>query len=839
MNGLGAIIRAGRASLGLSQEALAEAVHVSPRTISRWEQGQAIPQPEHRRRLALLFGIEPGELAPAQQARPWHVPFRRNPLFTGRAEELDRMSATLSPNGSGLRVLALTGLPGVGKTQSALEFAYRHGDVYSGVFWLAADSREGCLAALGELAEALDLSVGPDPDRGHALTQVGRWLRQHAGWLLVLDNLEDPNLLDEVAPDGPGSVLVTTRARAFGTAGERLTLVPLSRAEGCRFLLRRARVVSSEEDVDHASVADRATAEVLVTRLGGLPLALDQAGAYVEETGCGLELYLDRFSARQQVLLARRGRLAVDHPNSVTATLELACGRVERMNPAAAEMLRLCAFLHPDAIPLEVLTAGDATALGPGLGHAVADPFRLDETLADLATLSLVHRDPRSETLTVHRLVQDVVRGTLSHDEQHLWAERAVGAVAAALPDSAPYEYDRVLRFVSQGMTAIELADRWQLQSRAAARLLDRMGAHHLLAGESATAAPLLLRAWRLRREVLGGDHLDTAETLTHLARLAFARGHYARGETLARAALSIRRCHLGALHPLAGSALALLGDILIERGRYAEAEPLLEQALAIQCEDGGSRHPRVAETLNRLARIPFMQGRYEEAERLVRRALEINTDALGSGHVVTGVTLDWLGTVYRYWGRNQDAAIQFERALACLIPAVGNRHPSVLTVLNGLARAKLGLGDAGAAEPLARSVLDARERLLGPEHPGLAFSLQCLSEILLERGRPTDAMALARRALAIRERTYGTEHQTVALSLDLQAQIHQRQGDLGEAERLYLRALKTLDKAVGDGHPRSVPTLRRYARLLEQARRHEDAAAQLQRADSIRQRSA
>jgi tetratricopeptide (TPR) repeat protein/transcriptional regulator with XRE-family HTH domain len=833
MGGLGARLRGLRVGLGLSQEALAEAVGVSARSINRWEQDHVQPQPEHRRRLAELFAIDPGDIAPTEPSASWFVPARRNPLFTGREAVLQHLREALAPIGPGPRVLALTGLPGIGKTQTAVEYAYRHADVHSSTVWLPADTREGCLAALAELAATLDLQIERDPDHQQTLAAIGRWFRDREAWLLILDNLADPALLEEVAPASRGSILVTTRAQAIGATAERVDLAPMSSAEGTRFLLLRGRVAVSR---DPAGRAEQATAEILVRRLGGLPLALDQAGAYIEETGCGVYGYLDRFQTRQRALLGRRGRLARDHPESVEATLDLACRRAARSNPAAVELLRLCAFLHPDDIPLEILTTA-ATELGPVLGPVAADPLQLDEAIADLATLSLVRRDPRLDTLSVHRLVQDVVRGALPAGTEREWAERAVGAVAMTLPGSEPFRFSHTLRFISQGTTAIDLVDRWELRSTAAARLLDRMGAHHLLAGEHATSRGLLVRAWELRERLLGRDHLDTAETLTHLAELAFARGRYRRAETLGQAALDARQRQLGPSHTQVGNALGLLGNVHTERGHYARAEPMLERALAIQIEHLGPRHPLVAETLGRLARVPFMQGRYADAERLIRRGLLINEEALGPDHVVTGMTIEQLGTLHRYWGRNREAAIEFQRALAILSPVLGSGHPIVLTVLNGLARARLGLGEADEAEPLARRAMEIRERMIGPDHPALAFSLQCLSEILLAQGRVSEAETLAIRALAIRERKYGAEHQTVALSLDVLAQIQQRRGDVADAERLYRRALTTLDAAVGRDHPRAIPTLERYADLLDRAGRIEEGAAHRRRADAIRGR--
>src|SRR5262245_7469469 len=169
MSGLGEQVRDRRTALLLSQEALAEAIGVSVRSVIRWEQGQAAPHPEYRRRLARVLGIDVDDLARpwvsetperAHEApRFWHVPLRRNPYFTGRQTVLQRLARSLEPGDAIPHLYALAGMGGIGKTQTALEYAYRYGDRYSGVFWLPADTREGCLAAFGELAVVLNLPV--------------------------------------------------------------------------------------------------------------------------------------------------------------------------------------------------------------------------------------------------------------------------------------------------------------------------------------------------------------------------------------------------------------------------------------------------------------------------------------------------------------------------------------------------------------------------------------------------------------------------------------------------------------------------------------------------------
>jgi hypothetical protein len=174
-------------------------------------------------------------------------------------------------------------------------------------------------------------------------------------------------------------------------------------------------------------------ARTICEQLGGLPLALDQAGAYIEETGCGLCEYQQRYQTRRARLLQRRGGQVPDHPDPVASTWSLAFEKVEQANPAAADLLRLCAFLAPDTIPEEIITEG-AADLGPVLGPVVSDPVDLDEAIATLAAYSLVHRNAAEKTLSMHRLVQAVLKDQMDEQNRHLWAERTVRAVNAALP---------------------------------------------------------------------------------------------------------------------------------------------------------------------------------------------------------------------------------------------------------------------------------------------------------------------------------------------------------------------------------------------------------------------
>jgi hypothetical protein len=327
----------------------------------------------------------------------------RNPFFTGRERVLAQLQEAIVERGRA----ALRGLGGVGKTQTALEYAHRHLAEYTNAFWAIADSRDSIVSGYVKIAALLELPEADAQEQMLAVEAVKRWLGSHQGWLLILDNADDPAMTRELER----SCDVNNPARATGAVARLVEIQEMGTEEGALFLLRRATCIAENAVLEPAEEDDRVRAKVIVTQLDGLPLALDQAGAYIEETGCGLSGYLELYALE---LLQYRGELAKaaaqgsEHPDPVAITWALSFENIEKTNPAAAELLRFCAFLHPDGIPEEVLSEG-ATELGPVLGPVGSDAFALNGAIAEILKYSLLRRDPKARTLEIHRLVEAVL----------------------------------------------------------------------------------------------------------------------------------------------------------------------------------------------------------------------------------------------------------------------------------------------------------------------------------------------------------------------------------------------------------------------------------------------
>jgi len=390
----GELLKTFRKRKQLTQKQLAQQLGVHANTISSWELGTYLPATrglvlELARHLALdeqetrqLLEASLTALSPH-----WQVPFQRNPLFTGREEILETLHTRLHAEQVVARTqsYALHGLGGIGKTQIALEYAYRHALEYSAVFWIEAETVEYIVSSMLRIAELLQLPERQETDQQRIVAAVQSWLSTHSRWLLIWDNLEDLELLHYfLSPARQGAVLITTRCQVLGTLALGLELSSMRPEEGMLFLLRRAKVLEPEatsEQVQQLAQrlpAEYAAAEKLVTAMDGLPLALDQAGASIEEMGCSLSDYLRYYEQQRHQLLDRGVALGVDHPHSVIATLGLASQRVAQRHPAASDPLHFSrALKDTPASPLLYLSSSEAGWEGLA-AQAFHEPMELE-----------------------------------------------------------------------------------------------------------------------------------------------------------------------------------------------------------------------------------------------------------------------------------------------------------------------------------------------------------------------------------------------------------------------------------------------------------------------------
>jgi len=740
-------LRAARVDRKWSQPELAELIGTTSVNISRWENGSTFPSPYYRQRLCEVFSktsAELGLLPPSSYtSRIRNIPIARNPFFTGREELLALIYRRLSSVKAAalIQPQALYGLGGIGKTQTAAEYAFRYVDDYAHVFWMQAASRETLIADFVTLAELLDLPEKGEQDQTRIVAAVKRWLAAQEGWLLILDNADDMRLAQEFLPTShKGYILFTTRARAAGAIAASIEVEQMNLQEGTLLLLRRAKLLDMDAPLDHAQIADRAVAELIVKEMDGLPLALVQVGAYVEETGCSLADYLRLYATHRKELLARRSRLFFDYPETVATTWSLSFQQVEQANPAAADLLRLCAFLAPDAIPEELLTRG-TTEAGAVHGAEASDQFKLNQALEVLLKYSLVRRNGNAHVLSIHRLVQTVLKESMDQETQRAWAERTVRAVNAAIPEVGSGIGSNHQYYLPHLQECAALIKQYQLQFPEAGRLLYQAGAFMYFHGFHPQSQSLHRQALDLREHIFGSEHPDVAESLNILAMFARLQNDFEQAEEFHRQALTIRKQAFGSTHIVVAESLNNLGVLYRTQRKYEQAELLLQQALSVHEQLLGSEHPYTLISLMNLAKLYSEQRKYEQAELLLKQALATSERVLEPGHPHIAQSLNLLARLYYEQGDYKQAETLWKRSLAILEKTLGPEHPVTAERLNDLAELSFAQGRYNQAYSLCQRALSICENILGPEHPDTITYREHLSRIINKREARQDVV--------------------------------------------------------------------------------------------------
>jgi tetratricopeptide (TPR) repeat protein len=611
----------------------------------------------------------------------WHVPYQRNPFFTGREDVLNQLHRALHTDTAIAlsQPIGISGLGGIGKTQTALEYAYLYRNEYSAVFWIRADSIASLTSSFIELAHVLNLPESNEQDQNNIIEAVQRWLRLHSEWLLIFDNIDDPSapVLEPFLPKaGRGHILFTTRSYAFSSIAQRLDIQIMEPDIGALLLLRRADILSPQATLYLISEDDRRLANQISQELDGLPLALDQAGAYIKGASCTLADYLLLYQKRRYDLLQIRGTFSNDYPASVATTWSLSFEKMAQANPASTELLNFCAFLSPDAIPEEIFTIG-SSYLGDLLSSIASNPPELDLAITNALRFSLIKRHDDG-TLSIHRLVQSILQDTLPPETCVVLKRRAVNVVNAAFPEAIFENWARCERLSSHALVCADWIEQEHILKPEVIHLLNEAGSYLYARARYEEATLLLEQALQISQEQLGIDHPGTAMGLNNLANLYRVQGKYTQAEPLYKQALQICEGQLGMEDPYIATSLNGLALLYERQEKYREAESLLKRSLEIRERLLGTEHPDTAQSLNSLALLYERQEKYREAESLLKRALEIRERLLGTEHPDTTQSLNDLAQLYAIQGNHVEAESLLKQALQIRERQPGTEHPDI-----------------------------------------------------------------------------------------------------------------------------------------------------------------
>jgi tetratricopeptide (TPR) repeat protein len=737
--------------------------------------------------------------------RRHNLPFRSlGNLLKGRDEDLRTLAASLEGPSHATAITqpqVVHGLGGIGKTRLAVEYAWRSGDRYDAALFVVADSRASLRTGLARLARLLL----PDQPAGRAedelVEAVLACLQDQNRWLLILDNVdteEAEGAVLEILPRlSNGHVLVTSRRADWPAGVDERSLDKLPPEEAARFLLER----TGKKRAKAADDAERASD--LAKILDGLPLALEQAAAYISHRRISLSDYVRDWERERDAVLSWFDPTVMQYPASMAVTWQKTA---DELGPTPRALLRLCAFLAPDPIPVEMFEEGkdfvdEAVSL---LCEETGEEPRVQavvEALGDLADYSMIFHEGR--TFRVHRMVQEVLRSRVPEGRRRDWIEKVLRMVNWF----SPFDADDVRTWPVWDLlrphagVLVGWAEEIDLR-HPTNRLMSQLALLLYAKSLHAEAEPLMRRALAIDEASFGNKHPRVAAQLNNLAQLLQTTNRLAEAEPLVRRALAIDEASFGNEHPNVARNLNNLAGLLKATNRLAEAEPLMRRALAIDEASFGNEHPEVATDLNNLAQLLQDTNRLVEAEPLMRRALAIDEASFGNEHPDVAIDLNNLAGLLQATSRLAEAEPLMRRALAIDEASFGNEHPQVAAQLNNLAQLLQATNRLAEAEPLMRRALAIDEASFGNEHPNVARDLNNLARLLQDTNRLAEAEPLMRRALAIDEASFGKEHPNVAIRLNNLAQLLQDTNRLAEAEPLMRRAVEIWERSLVPDHP-------------------------------------
>jgi tetratricopeptide (TPR) repeat protein len=729
----------------------------------------------------------------------------RNQRFVGREDLLTHVRGLLGNGPVVLLPSAEHQLGGTGRTQLAVEYAYRYADTYDLVWWIPAEQTAGMRAALVGLAQELGLPEARDINRtlGAVRDALSRG-EPYRNWLVVFENANRPEDIMPYLPSGAGHVLVTSRnPRWTSEVAQAVPVTVFDRPDSVDFLRRRLPDLATAD-------ADR-----LAERLADVPMALDQAASVRAATGWPVDEYLRRYDERAAELA---------FPTPIRVAWGLAADALRAAAPAAVELLELCSFLASAPVSWQLLWAARGLDLSPELIRTARLERRLKAAMRLIGRYGLADLDPPGERLVVHPLVRGMLAQGLT-SEQHATQLRAVrGMLAAADPGDpdAPTSWPRyaeltphlvhsdvlggeteeirqlVINCVRALFARGDYDSSRDLAAQAVARWQDRVGENDeqtLLAsfhlanalravGRIADARTLNAQTLRIQREVLGGDDETTLATANSVGADLRMQGHFGQARQLDNDNLVRYRRLFGESFPTAlrcannlAADLRLLGDF---RGAKALDEQVLRHRQTILVEG----HPETLSSRGALAFDLFGLGDYAAAAEVLAAGHSLDED-----HPMALWAARYAAMAARRAGLPQARPLA-EKNVALFRQKFGDLHVETLAATVSLANCARVDGDLDAAHRLLERAVARYHAVLGDDHPFTLAAATELAAVVRATGLSAEARTIDAEALSGLRRSVGADHPfTLACANGLAADLYA----VGEAQQAREIAADTL----------------------------------------------
>jgi len=731
----------------------------------------AISEAEAEKRLLNAVAINPIPrsrlLFPAIKAKQRYANFpglpmnnlpERNIHFSGRVEILNTINAAFKKSGAVCIKQAVSGLGGIGKTQLVLEYAYRFGhEYYDAIWWIDADTslRKDILKfaeKCGLIPEGLEAALQLEDE--DLIRRLNNWFDSHNSFLLIFDNVESlEDVQFYISNLNNGHVLITTRNKhiSMGTMVDITVFLP---NEASTFLRER---LSCEKDED---------IEVLAERLGYLPLALEQAAAYMKANNESCKSYLNLLEKYNLEVFDQHYAKAHDYTSTINTTWQISFKKIKL--ESARQLLNICSYFAPDEIPIDMLIEGRNELPNP-LQMVLADRLSLNESVFELKQYSLLHE--KDGFLYLHRLVQESMRQKLAGNT--MWLSCCLNIVYHGFD----YEYGNIqsMSVFSRNVPHIlkiahnaELLLNDENSQNKTAELYYKAGVGFYYSGKFEEALMWYEKSLSIREKIFGKEHPDTAAVYNNIALVCDNQGDYKKALEWYLKALAIREKMLGIEHPDTAATFDNIAMIYSQMSDYDKALEWYKKSLSIREKIFGNEHPDTATTYDNVAAVYSSLGKYDKALELYQNSLFIREKILGREHPDTAATYNNIAYIYSNQGDFTVALEWIQKALAIREKILGREHPATAMTYNNVAGVYHAQGDYDKALEWYKRALIIYEKILGMEHPSTAITYQNIGEIYYLQKKCAEAMHYLMKASYALENKLGIGHPTTQNTVQL-----------------------------------------------------------------------
>jgi tetratricopeptide (TPR) repeat protein len=720
----------------------------------------------------------------------WNVQ-QRNSVFTGRGSVLAELRERLSASITTVVPQALFGLGGVGKTQLALEYAHRFAANYDVVWWISAEQPHMARSSLAELGRALQLEGGDNLDEAvRIVLEALRQGRPHQRWLIIFDNVDRPEEIRHLIPQGSGHVLLTSRNQAWNEENRALQLGVFTREESVAMLNRRLPQLDPEE------------AGQVAERLGDLPLAIEQAAAWLTATGMPVTQYLELLDTQLIRMLDENPPLGYEKTTAATWLLSL--DRLRQTKRAAAKLLEVCAFFAPEPISTKLIYSSRFTQVLLPHDPSLRDPILQGQLLREIGRYALATLDNARTGMQIHRLVQAVIRNSLPEQQQA--ANRAdVQMILATYERGAPENPEN---WPSYALIWPHLRASGALESEdpAVRQLVSDMARYLEQRSDYSSSQELAEDALAIWHDRFGEDTATVLLTF-HLANALRWQARYEEAYAADKRVLDRLTETEGEDHPYTVIVAGSVGADLRALGRYQEALEISESARARALDVFGDADDRTLKATVNLAVSLRLVGNFAKAAEIDESVVMDRQRYFGADYPMTLQATDNLAHDYRALGRFRESRALLERILERYREVLGPGASLTLRTAKSLAATLRKLGEFNAAHALTNDTLRRYRETIGLEHPE---ALSCLMNRACEESALTDhrrARVTAQQAVDGFRAVYVTNHPFVLAGANNLAIFTRLAGHVEEARNLHTEVHRAFIEVLGERHPYTLST--------------------------------